>query len=145
MAWERPLSAGSVQQFQRGSIYHSGATGAHEVHGAIRDRWSGLGWENGALGYPGTDELGTPDGVGRFNHFNGSGGAGSIYWTPHTGAHAVYGSIRDTWNALGSERGRLGYPVAGEYDVPQGRATDFQGGTVTWDRATGRTTVVYIG
>ena len=40
------------------------------------------------LGYPTTDESGTPDHIGRYNHFAGSGG-GSIYWTRTTGAHAV--------------------------------------------------------
>ena len=45
----------------------------------------------GFLHYPVTDETGTPDGVGRFNHFEG----GSIYWTPGTGAKEVHGAIRD--------------------------------------------------
>ena len=31
-------------------------------------KWASLRWEAGILGYPLTDELTTPDGVGRFNH-----------------------------------------------------------------------------
>jgi uncharacterized protein with LGFP repeats len=50
------------------------------------------------MGYPTTDELSTPDGIGRYNHFDK---AGSIYWTPGTGAHEVYGAIRQRWSALG--------------------------------------------
>ncbi|HEY7131410.1 MAG TPA: hypothetical protein VH440_04110, partial [Candidatus Limnocylindrales bacterium] len=82
----------------------------HEVHGAIRDRYDALGDEGSILGYPTTDETGTSDGVGRFNHFE----AGSIYWTPATGAHEVHGLIRDLWAGGGWERGPLGYPLTDE-------------------------------
>src|SRR5437879_7890732 len=84
-----PDGIGFFEQYQGGSIYYSPSTGAYEVHGAIRDEWGLLGWERSFLGYPVTDETGTPDGVGRYNHFQG----GSIYWTPGTGAHEVHGAI----------------------------------------------------
>ncbi len=135
---ESSLRDGAFAQFQGGSIYWTAATGAREVRGAIRDRWGRLGWENGPLGYPLTDEQPTPTRPGRYTHFQG----GSIYWSAQTGAHAVRGPIRDRWAALGWENGPLGFPVTGEYDVPGGRASDFQGGRVTWDRAAGRTTVI---
>jgi len=54
---------------------------AFEVHGDIRKKYDALGGPGGPLGLPLTDETATPDGVGRFNHFQG----GSIYWTPRTG------------------------------------------------------------
>lgn len=92
------------------------------------------------MGYPVTDETGTPDGVGRFNHF--SYGA-SIYWTPGTGAWSVHGVIRDRWAALGWERGRLGYPVSDEFAINGGRRSNFQGGYITYASATGATEVVY--
>lgn len=64
---------GRFQHFRNNiSIYwHPNADGgtAHAVQGRIRDKWADLGWENSSLGYPVTDELTTPDGVGRFNHF----------------------------------------------------------------------------
>jgi hypothetical protein len=83
----------------------------HEVHGAILAKYQELGAEGSFLGYPTTDETGTPDGVGRFNHFQ----AGSIYWTPSTGAHEVHGLIRDFWAAHGWERNAaLGYPISDE-------------------------------
>ncbi|MCZ2836681.1 DUF3152 domain-containing protein [Modestobacter sp. VKM Ac-2985] len=123
------------------SIYWTPTTGAHEVYGAIRARWTDLAWETGPLGYPVTGERATPDGVGRFNHFNGSGGA-SIYWTPDTGAHEVYGAIRARWSELAWEAGPVGYPVSGEYAVEGGRRSDFQGGSIVWDRATGSTEVL---
>src|SRR5215207_7282221 len=67
--------------------FWSPQTGEHDVHGAILEKWASLGWERGFLGYPLTDETITPDGIGRYNHFQG----GSVYWTPTTGAHEVHG------------------------------------------------------
>jgi uncharacterized protein with LGFP repeats len=62
---------GRFRDFERGSIYWSPQTGAFEVHGEIRVKWAQLGGERSFLGFPVTDELGTPDGRGRFNHFQG--------------------------------------------------------------------------
>jgi hypothetical protein len=69
------------------SIYWTPETGAHEIHGAIRDRWSQLGWEGSFLGYPTSDETDNPDnestGRGdRYSLFQG----GFISWSEH-GAH----------------------------------------------------------
>jgi uncharacterized protein with LGFP repeats len=60
-----------------------------------------------------------------------------VYWTPATGAHEVHGAILARWAALGWERSYLGYPVGDEYDLPGGRRSDFERGSVTWDAATG--------
>jgi hypothetical protein len=125
-----------------GSIYWAPNTGAWAIYGAIRQHWASLGWERSPLGYPVTDEVGTPDGVGRYNHFSGSGG-GSIYWSPGTGVWAVYGAIRQQWAALGWERSRLGYPVSDEYAIPGGRRNDFQHGAIEWYSANGSTKVIY--
>ncbi|MDQ1368786.1 MAG: hypothetical protein QOF20_1139, partial [Acidimicrobiaceae bacterium] len=81
---------GRYQLFQGGSIYWSAATGAHEVHGGMRDEWKSLSYENGFLGYPTTDALPTADTLGRYQLFQG----GSIYWSAATGAHEVHGAIR---------------------------------------------------
>jgi uncharacterized protein with LGFP repeats len=130
-----PDGVGRFRHFQGGSIYWAPATGAHEVHGAIRGLWSQLGWERSFLGYPATDESPTPDGVGRFNHFQG----GSIYWTPQTGAHEVHGAIRGLWSQLGWERSFLGYPLTNETATPDGvgRFNHFQGGSIYWTPTTG--------
>ncbi|HEX6012960.1 MAG TPA: hypothetical protein VFY87_14405 [Geminicoccaceae bacterium] len=130
-----PDGVGRFNHFQGGSIYWTPGTGAHDVHGLIRERWAGLGWERGFLGYPLTDETATPDGVGRYNHFQG----GSIYWTADTGAHEVHGAIRDKWAELGWERSTLKYPTTDEMPTPDGvgRFNDFQGGSVRWHPDTG--------
>jgi uncharacterized protein with LGFP repeats len=121
---------GRVRDFQGGSIYWSAGTGAHEVHGLIRVKWAQLGGERSFLGFPLTDETGTPDGVGRFNHFEG----GSIYWTPSTNAHEVHGEIRNKWQSMGWETSFLGYPTSDEKPGPQGqgRISSFQGGAIHW-------------
>jgi uncharacterized protein with LGFP repeats len=118
---------GRVRDFQGGSIYWSPATGAHEVHGAIRVRWAQLGGERG-LGFPLTDELGTPDGRGRFNHFE----HGSIYWTPETGAHDVRGPIRDKWEEMGWETSRLRYPKSDQRKHGDTLSNEFEGGAIVW-------------
>ncbi len=133
------VAGARVEDFAGGSIYWSAATGAHEVHGAILAKYRAAG--NAAhYGLPSTDESTTPDGVGRYNHFTSGR---SIYWTPSTGAHLVYGSIRAKWASLGWERGRLRYPTTDEYSVTGGRRNDFQYGSITWSSSTGALTVVY--
>jgi uncharacterized protein with LGFP repeats len=133
-----PDGVGRYNAFQGGSIYWTPDTDAHEVHGAIRDKWASMGWERSLLGYPATDETGTPDGVGRYNAFQG----GSIYWTPDTDAHEVHGAIRDKWASMGWERSYLGYPTSDEMSVvlpSSGPAEEnnFQRGNITWTPASG--------
>ncbi len=146
MGWERsplgypesdetgtPDGVGRYNHFQHGSIYWTPSTGAHEVRGAIQGLWASKGWERSPLGYPETDETGTPDGVGRYNHFQ----HGSIYWTPETGAHDIQGAIRDLWASKGWERSYLGYPVSDDHACPAGRCSDFKHGSISWSAAAG--------
>lgn len=126
---------GKYQHYEHGSIYWSPETGAHEIHGSIRQKWKALGWQASFLGYPVTDERTTSDKIGRYTHFQ----KGSIYWTPETGAHEIHGAIRDKWSDLEWERGYLGYPVTDEKTTPDtiGRYTHFQGGSIYWTPRTG--------
>lgn len=128
-------NGGRFREFAGGVVYWGPDTGAFEVHGAILGLWTELGRENGFLGYPLTDETTTPDGVGRFSHFQG----GSIYWTPATGAHEVHGAIRDLWAGMGWETSFLGYPVTNELPTADGvgRFSDFQGGQIAWSPSLG--------
>lgn len=99
-------SSGCNTHFQGGSIYHAPATGAHDVQGAIRSRWSSGGWQDGPLGYPTSNhKCGFRDG-GCNTHFQG----GSIYHTAATGARAVSGAIRSYWASLGWQDSWIGYP-----------------------------------
>lgn len=107
---------------------------AFQIRGDIYQKWLKLGGLS--FGVPSTDELPTPDGIGRFNHFNN--GTASIYWTPTTGACAVCGDIRKRWESLGWEKSYLGYPTTDEVDFPEGgRANSFQHGDIYWWADTG--------
>jgi hypothetical protein len=125
-----PDGIGHYRHFDHGCIYWHPNTGAYEVHGMIRQRWSALGLEKSVLGYPKTDESTTPDGAGRYNHFE----HGSIYWHPDTGAHEIHGGIRSLWSANGWET-RIGYPKTDETKMnPEnnGKYNEFQKGTIGW-------------
>jgi uncharacterized protein with LGFP repeats len=120
---------------QAASIYWTPNTGAHSIHGQIREKWASMGWERG-IGYPTTDEWATPDGVGRYNHFSGNS---SIYWTPSTGPHQIGGDIRQKWAQYGWERG-IGYPTTDEWATPNGigRYNHFTGNaSIYWSIRTG--------
>jgi hypothetical protein len=126
-------AGGRYNQFQGGTIlWKTGAKEAFETHGAIRSKWGSLGWESGALGFPVTDETKTPDGIGRFNHFEN----GSIYWKPTISAHEVHGLIRKLWAEKGWEKNTaLGYPISDELPASPGSANrygDFEDGVVYW-------------
>lgn len=130
-----PDRRGSFNSFQRGGIYWTQFTGAHAVYGAIYQRWGSLGWEAGQLRFPTTDELSTPDGRGRFTAFSG----GLIYWTPSTGAHAVWGAVLQAYAYQGYETGPLGYPTTSELATPYrfGRFNHFERGSIYWSPQTG--------
>lgn len=57
---------GRFTDFERGSIYFTPATGAHEIHGEIREEWLQRGAEKSFLQYPITDEEPTEDGAVSF-------------------------------------------------------------------------------
>lgn len=122
---------GRYRHYQHGSIYwHPEAGDAHEVHGAIHEKWKNLGWERGFLGYPVSDEMGTRDGIGAQSHFQ----HGSIYWTSSTGAHEIHGAIREKWFSIGKNDGFLGYPTSDELpsSIGRGRMNRFQRGSIYW-------------
>jgi hypothetical protein len=74
-----PLSAyTSVES----SIYWSSQAGAHIVTGEIRQSWLKQGGPRGPLGYPVSDEMPAPDGLGRLSEFE----HGEVTWHFDKGA-----------------------------------------------------------
>jgi uncharacterized protein with LGFP repeats len=127
---------GLVGVFRGGSVYSSPATGAHEVHGWIRDLWTSVGAQTGAVGFPTSDEQPAPDGVGVFQTF----GNGLVYSSAAAGAHEVHGLIEDQYTALGGLAGPVGVPVSNEIVLPDrvGRASVFSSGAaIYYSPATG--------
>ena len=73
-------NGGRYQYMQRALLLWSPATGAHVVHGAILDAFAANGRE-AALGYPTTEEIAHPDGVGVYQSYQRA----VIHWTPQRG------------------------------------------------------------
>ena len=128
-------NGGCYQNFENGSINWTPTTGAHALHGAIRDEWGRTGWENGPLGYPTSGEVCGLRNGGCHQDFQN----GQVHWSPGSGAHATRGAIRDEWRATGWENGPLGYPTTGEVCGLRngGCYQTYQGGSVHWTSATG--------
>jgi peptidoglycan/xylan/chitin deacetylase (PgdA/CDA1 family) len=128
----------AVQWFQRGRIYWRRDAGpARYVFGAILTKYIALGTVTSYLGFPISDEVGVTGGrASQFQH-------GNIYWSSSTGAHVVVGAILARYLSLGGSGATLGLPTTDEYTVANGRRSDFQHGSITWDQITKTTTVVY--
>ena len=135
---EIAVTGGRASYFQTGRVYWSSATGAHAMWGSILTKYLAVGGPSG-YGLPLNDETGTPDGVGRYNHF--SPGNRSIYWTQAIGAHETHGMIRSRWASMGWERSCLGYPRTDEMAFSGGAISYFQRGWIKWWKATNTTTV----
>ncbi|WP_051942910.1 polysaccharide deacetylase family protein [Streptacidiphilus rugosus] len=80
---ETAVTGGRASQFQGANIYWSGATGAHEVNGAILGTYLSLGGTASRLGLPTSDEHSVTGGRGSdFQH-------GALVWNSATGAVTV--------------------------------------------------------
>ncbi|WP_091765807.1 hypothetical protein [Blastococcus aurantiacus] len=126
---------GCFQPFERGAIYWSPASGARIVRGPIHERWAGMKWETGRLGYPTGEEIcGLKDG-GCFQDFQ----HGAMYRSSSTGAQPVLGSVRKKWASTQWETGYLGYPTSAEKCglTADGCYQVFQGGRIYWSSASG--------
>ena len=101
---------GCYQAFQGGTVHWAPGVGAFATSGLIRYSWGDLGYENGKLGYPVTNEICGLANGGCYQGFQG----GTIHWAPGSGAYATWGGIRTLWGKLGYENGKLGYPTSNE-------------------------------
>jgi uncharacterized protein with LGFP repeats/GH25 family lysozyme M1 (1,4-beta-N-acetylmuramidase) len=132
------VGGGCYQNFQKGAILWSPATGAQvSPTGPIRTAWGSMGFERGGLGYPTSGVVcGLRDG-GCYQNFQG----GAILWSPTTGAHPSIGAIRVRYASLGYENSFLGYPVTGDACTLAngGCYQNYQHGSITWYPATGTT------
>lgn len=81
------VGAGTVATFKNAvEIYHSPATGAHWLSGALRDRLRNAGGVTGSLGFPTSDQFATNGPNGLYVLF---GPNKVILWGPSTGAQIV--------------------------------------------------------
>ncbi|MGY3568071.1 hypothetical protein [Sinomonas sp. RB5] len=128
-------NGGWYHMYQGGAVIWTPANGAMVSHGAIRSVWQALGFENGKMGYPTTDEVGGLKDGGVYQMYEG----GAIVWSPATGAHESTGAIRGRYSQLGYENGVMGYPTGAETSgLKDGGVYQlYQGGAIEWSPATG--------
>ncbi|QGU08535.1 Diacylglycerol acyltransferase/mycolyltransferase Ag85C precursor [Corynebacterium occultum] len=117
---------GKAQDFRAGTAYWSPETGAQPLFGRINARYSELGGPSSWLGFPTSGEQSTPDGRGKYVHFEN----GSIYWTAQTGAYAVPKDIFNHWGTQRYEAGDLRYPVGEAREINGGLIQEFENGYI---------------
>jgi uncharacterized protein with LGFP repeats len=80
------------------------------------------------------------DGPGRAVFFDG----GRIYWSQRTGAQLLRsGAILHKYRMLKAAVGALGFPRTPVIDHPDFAVARFQGGSITYDRASDTVSVDY--
>ena len=129
---------------ERGRMYHrDGAPAAHEVHGAILNRFIATGG-TAKWGFPVSNETpvtgltGKP--AGRRSEFERC----VFYWSAKTGAHEVHGDIARKYHDVGGPvHSRLGFPTSDERDAPGGRYNTFSDGAICWYGCLERTHVAH--
>jgi uncharacterized protein with LGFP repeats len=110
----------------------------------IQAKYAALGGSTGFLGAATSNELPTPYGGGLYQLFKG----GSIFYSPSTGAHDLYGPVQTEFFATKNEvdaRGVvaqrvIGLPTSDEAAsslATGARTATFQFGTIDWTPATG--------
>lgn len=106
------------------SVQTAAATPDSDAHDAITAAWEAAGGDGSPLGPPKGDVH--PAGVGFAQDFAG----GTIFFTPETGAKALYGAILDKYEALGGAADNgLGFPSSDELPglVPDSRVAILSG------------------
>ncbi|MDR7330455.1 alpha/beta hydrolase-fold protein [Corynebacterium guangdongense] len=129
---------GRAQDFRNGTAFWSPDTGAHALYGRILAKYSQLGGATSWLGFPVTGERVTPDGRGRYVHFEN----GSIYWTAANGAYAIPKDMFTYWGTQGWENSKIGFPVAEGVEIDGGLVQKFENGWLTRS-ADGKNAVVH--
>ncbi|CDZ90291.1 LGFP repeat-containing protein [Rhodococcus ruber] len=120
---------GRYNNFLNGTITWSGQTGARVLYSAARDRWAEFGREDGVMGYPTTDELVAPDGIGHYVYFEDGT---PVYWYPIVGAWRIPLETLKVFQRFGFETGHLGYPSGAAKPSQSGEGTfqEFVDGSV---------------
>jgi uncharacterized protein with LGFP repeats len=131
---------GAGQDFSRGKIFFTPATGANAIDGDVLAKYESLGGPTGSdLGFPAANEADGPIRGSRVSTFSGEDKP-VIFYTPDHGAFVVRGAMKAAWDELGGADGELGAPVGDQAVDGDKVSQKFSGGEITWDRAANRFT-----
>ena len=135
------IAPGCVKEYANGRIIWSAVTGARAVtRPDFYSEWADLrsyrdqSVRRLAFGFPVSDTVCGLTNGGCTQHFQN----GSLYWSPGSGVHAVYGDVLQRWGAQSWEQGQLGYPTSEQTctDYVTSCVQHFQGGSIVWSAAT---------
>lgn len=127
---------GVGQDFARGKVYFSPATGANAIDGDVLAKYESLGGPAGSdLGFPITS---TADGQLSGSKFSAFAADDEpvIFFSPDNGAFVVRGAMKVAWDKLDGASGALGAPVGDQTVDGDVVSQKFTGGLVSWNQAT---------
>lgn len=129
---------GVGQNYAGGKIFYSPETGANVVTGQVLAKYESVGGPTGDLGFPTASEA---DGglapQSRVVPFAAEDDP-VIFWTPDFGAVIVRGAMNAAWQKLGGATGELGAPKGDQTDHGNVVTQQFNGGSISWDRTSGK-------
>ncbi len=131
---------GRSQRFERGVIAGATAGAMFAVTGPTAERYRAAGGPSGRWGYP-TSHTDPVEGAERGSSTRFT--TRTTYWSGSTGVHWLNGRILRRYRSEGGPAGFLGYPTSdvvtdGTTGVQQ---ATFEGGTITYDPVTDKTSV----
>lgn len=127
---------GVGQDFARGKVYFSPATGANALEGDVLAKYESLGGPGGSdLGFPIT---GTADGAVAGSKFASFAADDEpvIFFSPDNGAFVVRSAMKVAWDKLDGASGKLGAPVGDQTVDGDLVSQKFTGGSISWNQAT---------
>lgn len=129
-------SDGVGQDFARGKVYFSPATGANALEGDVLAKYESLGGPAGSdLGFPITSTADGSIAGSKFNAFAADDDP-VIFFSPDNGAFVVRSAMKVAWDKLDGASGKLGAPVGDQTVDGDLVSQKFTGGTVSWNQAT---------
>ncbi len=141
------VSGASMVHFQGGAVYASPTTGAHVLYGTIYTEYTTLAKQKDPSGNVVQQVIGLP--TGDITNIAGAGTitfqGGTIYSSPATGAHVIYGAFAAAYTSaanqltvLGENGGAmLGLPTSDPVKVATGFSQQYEGGTILWTASGG--------
>lgn len=125
------VGGGSVNRFQHGRISSLPSVGTFLLLGTVAARFAAAGGEGGALGFPLSDTVDVEGGTAApFQH-------GRIAAATGGSAYLIRDLLAEAYDRSGDETGPMGFPVAEEVPVADGRVQRFQHGRISWSPANG--------